>query len=259
MADSDNQYLMRVFALLDCFTVEKPEIGVREISRMTGISSSTCGRLLSELRDIGVLTQNEESRAYALGGRVTRWAGVYTATNDLRRVAFPYMQRIYRDTNETVTLYSCEEFDRVCVEQLESRRSVRAVEPIGTRIKVYRGSGGKSILAFRTPEEIERVLAYAAEQQDDTEIDPLRLELNGIRGKGFAVSHGEWQADCSGIASPIFSADGTPIGSVSISGPTQRFHDAEKLNDYAALLRENVSSISRELGYVKSEIQNNDH
>lgn len=59
--ESDHQHLARIFSLLDCFSVDKPEIGVREAARLTGISSSTCGRLLGELREIGVLVQDRKS------------------------------------------------------------------------------------------------------------------------------------------------------------------------------------------------------
>ena len=158
MASSEHQYINRIFSLLDCFSVENPELGVREAARMLNISPSSCGRLLSELRDEGILVQDMESRSYSLGGRVIRWAEVYSESSDLRKKAFPFMEEIYKKTNETVTLYTAEEFDRVCVERIESRKTVRVSEPIGTRINIFTGSGGKSILAFRTKEEIDHVL-----------------------------------------------------------------------------------------------------
>ena len=253
---SDNQYIKKIFSLLDLFSVEKPELGVREAARMLDISSSSCGRLMSELRDEGILIQDPDTRTYSLGSRVIRWAQIYTASSDLRKKSYPFMENIYKQTNETVTLYIAEEFDRVCVERIESRKTVRVAEPIGTRIKIFTGSGGKSILAFRTQEEIDRVLEYARtlpKYQDAEEFfSQLQEEFKQIRTKGYAVSHGEWESDVSGIGAPIFNEKGIPIGSISISGPTQRFLDQEKLRMYANILVENVSKISRELGYYPS-------
>ena len=253
---ADHQYISRIFSLLDCFSPEKPELGVREAARMLSISPSSCGRLLSELRDEGILVQNSDNRTYSLGGRVIRWAEVYTSSSDLRKKAFPYMQEIYGKTNETVTLYTAEEFDRVCVERIESRKTVRVSETLGTRIKIFTGSGGKSILAFRTPEEIQRVFDYAGMlpeyQNDDDYFEQLRRDLATVRKLGYAVSHGEWQTDASGIGAPIFNNKGIPIGSISISAPTQRFLDQGKLLEYAELLLKNVDHISRELGYIPS-------
>lgn len=253
MASAEHQYINRIFSLLDCFSLEKPELGVREAARLLNISPSSCGRLLGELRDEGILVQNNETRMYSLGGRVIRWAGVYTGSSDLRKKAFPYMQEMYKLTNETVTLYTAEEFDRVCVERIESRKTVRIVETVGTRIKIFTGSGGKSILAFRTPEEIERVFDYARtfpKYQDESFFIQLREEFETIRRLGYAVSHGEWETDASGIGAPIFNDKGLPIGSISISGPSQRFQDSEMLLSYSQILVKGVRQISRELGYM---------
>ena len=239
---------------MDCFSVEKPELGVREAARMLGISPSSCGRLLGELRDEGILVQNPDTRTYTLGGRVIRWAGVYTASSDLRKKAFPYMERIYKETNETVTLYSAREYDRICVERIESRKTVRIVEMVGTSIDIFAGSGGKSILAFRTPEEIEHVFDYARTlpkyRDDEKFFSQLEEEFISIRKQGYAVSHGEWQSDASGIGAPIFNDNGIPVGSISISGPTLRFLDEKVISSYAELLVKSVQQISRELGYL---------
>lgn len=253
MSATDHNYINRIFSLLDCFSVEKPELGVREAARMLNLSPSSCGRLLGELRDEGILIQDADTRMYSLGGRVIRWAGVYTASSDLRKKAFYFMEQIYKQTNETVTLYTAEEFDRVCVERIESRKTVRVAEPIGTRIKIFKGSGGKSILAFRTEEEINRVFEYARTLQQDKYTDDyfanLHEELLKIRSMGYAVSHGEWESDASGIGAPIFNDRGIPIGSISISAPTQRFSNQKILIEYADILVQNVEKISRELGY----------
>ena len=254
MASSEHQYINRIFSLLDCFSVEKPELGVREAARLLNLSPSSCGRLLCELRDEGILIQNLESRTYSLGGRVIRWAEVYSESSDLRKKAFPFMEEIYKQTNETVTLYIAEEYDRVCVERIESRKTVRVAEPIGTRINIFTGSGGKSILAFRTSDEIDHVLEYARtlpkfKNADDFFVQ-LQNEFQSIRKLGYAISHGEWESDASGIGAPIFNGKGVPIGSISISAPTQRFLDKEILESYAKILVKNVEKISRELGYI---------
>ena len=255
----EHQYINRIFSLLDCFSVEKPELGVREAARILNISPSSCGRMLGELRDEGILVQNMETRTYSLGGRVIRWADVYTASSDLRKKAYPWMQKIYKETNETVSLYSAEEFDRVCVERIESRKTVRIVETVGTRIKVFTGSGGKSILAFRTPEEINHVFEYARSlpkyHDDDLFFQQLQKEFTEIRKQGYAVSHGEWEDDASGIGAPIFNDKGIPIGSISISGPTQRFLDDAVIRMYAELLVKSVEQISRELGFMPNRFQ----
>ena len=45
------QILQRVIDILDCFTLEQPSLGVREVARKVGLSSSTAGRLMSAMKD----------------------------------------------------------------------------------------------------------------------------------------------------------------------------------------------------------------
>ena len=92
MKTGQDSHINRIFSLLDCFSIKQPELGVREAARLLGIPSSASGRLLSSLRNEGVLIQNPESRTYSLGGRVIRWAGIYNSTSDLSVFALPYMK-----------------------------------------------------------------------------------------------------------------------------------------------------------------------
>ena len=249
----NTSFTNRLFALLDCFSPQHPEIGVREAARMLNISSSSCGRLMSEMRNEGVLTQNPESRLYSLGGRVIRWAGVYLASSDLCSISLPLMKSLFKEVNETVILYVVEGDERVCVERFESFQNIRIVESIGLRLKLYAGSGGQAILAFMGEAEIERILALAAKeiQSDDIaeELRIIRNQLEETRRKGYAVSHGQWLSGASGIAAPIFDQRGRPIGSISISGPSDRFQSQEKIQKYADLLLPAVEKISYEMGY----------
>ena len=64
------QTLHRAIAILDCFTQENTELGVREIARMVNLSSSATGRLLAAMKEMGILSQNPETRAYSMGARV---------------------------------------------------------------------------------------------------------------------------------------------------------------------------------------------
>lgn len=219
---------------------------------MLNISSSSCGRLMSEMRNEGVLTQNPETKLYSLGGRVVRWAGVYVAISDLCSKSMPLMKSLFKEINETVTLYVVEGDERVCVERFESSQNIRIVESIGLRLKLYHGSGGQAILAFMGESEIDRILSLAAEEiqgdKVEEEIRTIRRQLEETRGRGYSLSHGQWLSGASGIAAPIFGARGKPLGSISISGPSDRFQSQEKIQKYADLLLPAVEKISYEMG-----------
>jgi DNA-binding IclR family transcriptional regulator len=246
------QMLNRAFQLLDCFTPDHPQLGVREAARMIGLSSSTTGRLMAAMKESGVLSQDPESRMYSLGGKVLSWAGVYTASLDVRQKAYFHMEQLFKSTQETISLYVIEGNDRVCVERMESNQSVRMTNRIGRRMPLYAGSAGKAFLAFVPEVRREEIIKSSAliPLTSNTITNPARLreDLLRIRQCGYAVSHGEWAIEASGVAAPIFDVRGDVIAVLTISGPNQRFTD-ETVARYASEVVQVAREISQEMGY----------
>jgi DNA-binding IclR family transcriptional regulator len=245
--------LAHVCEILDCFTQERTDLGVRELSRLTGLSSSTTGRLLQEMKERGVLQQNVETKTYSMGIRILNWSGVYLATLDIRAVAMPIMNELQQLSRETISLYVLDGTDRVCVERLESPQNVRIVARLGLRLPLYAGSAGKVILAFLSEAQQEHILATVPmrpfTQHTITDVTILRDEIIKIKQQGYASSHGEWIQDASGVAAPIFGPDRQVTGALTISGPTQRFN-TDVIERYGRDAVIAAMDISRLLGYT---------
>ena len=247
------QTLSRAIAVLDCFTQEQTELGVREIARMVNLSSSVAGRLLAGLKEMGILSQNPETRAYSMGPRVLSWAGIYQATLDVRNRALPFIQELHQSTRETISLYVLEGNERLCIERLESPQTVRIVTRVGRRLPLYAGSAGKVMLAFFSPEQQQAFFKSTPliPLTPKTITDPavLREELNKIRQAGCSISFGEWIEDAAGVAAPILDQNGNVFAALSISGPLQRFH-AGNVSKYCAEVKRVAAQISEGMGYA---------
>lgn len=250
---TDKGVLSHICDILDCFTPENPALGVRELSRLTNLSSSTVGRLVISMKAQGILQQNPETKQYSLGIRLLTWSGVYLAAMDIRSVSMPVMTDLQQLTRETISLYILDGTDRVCVERLESPQNVRIVARLGLRLPLHAGSAGKAILAF-LPEEKREFIIDSVPLQPFTRhtiLDPqvLRQELEETRQRGYAFSHGEWTEDASGVAAPVYGADRIVQGALTISGPTQRFTPAV-IKKYGQEAMAAAQSISRLLGFA---------
>jgi DNA-binding IclR family transcriptional regulator len=253
MENEKSKSLQRIVAILDCFTYERPELGVREIARLIGFSSSTTGRLLQAMKENGLLQQNPLNQSYSLGGKVLAWAGVYSSTLDVRNAALGAIQDLHRVTRETISLYVLEGNERVCVERLESTQNVRIVARLGRRVPLYAGSAGKVFLAFLPPARRDSILKAEPPTpitaSTIVDIAALMEELKRIRRKGYAVSFGEWVAEASGVAAPIFDARGEVVAALTISGPGQRFTE-DVVQHYVTDVTRVAGQISREMGFT---------
>lgn len=245
--------LQNILAILDSFSNVQPSLGVREAARITQLAPSTAGRLMQDLRDCGLLEQDEETRTYRLGARLLGWAGILLTITDLRQAALPYMLELKTKTSETVSLYQLEGNERLCIERIESDQNIRMVTRIGQRLPLYAGSAGKAMLAF-LPEHLQQEIIREIPlkpftNSTITDAFVLQQELKLIRQNGFAVSHGEWISDASGIAVPLFGLRNEVIGGLSISGPTSRF-SAEHIARFSNLAIETGRLISAKRGAI---------
>lgn len=252
MPAESSQTLSRAIAILDCFTQEKSELGVREIARMVELSSSATGRLLAAMKELGVLSQNPDTRAYSLGARVLTWAGTYNAVLDVRNRALPAIQELHQTTRESISLYILDGNERLCIERLESPQTVRIITRMGRRLPLYAGSAGKAMLAFLSPKQLDEYFKTTnmVPLTPMTIIEPeaLRCELQKVREVGFAISYGEWIEDAAGVAAPILDQNGEVVAALSISGPIQRFNE-EKVLIYSEAAKRVAAQISKSMGY----------
>ena len=246
------QTLNRATAVLDCFSIEHAQLGVREVARMVKLSTTTTGRLLAALKSLGVLTQDPATRSYAIGPRVLTWAEIYNATLDVRNLALPAIHELHEKTRETISLYILDGDERVCIERLESPQTVRIVARVGRRLPLYAGSAGKAMLAFLSPARqaayLSRVPLTSLTSSTITDRKALIRELEKICATGCAVSYGEWISDAAGVAAPVLDQNGAVIAGLSISGPIQRFTD-ENVPVYCAEVMRVAAQISESLGY----------
>ncbi|MBI5033741.1 MAG: IclR family transcriptional regulator [Chloroflexi bacterium] len=245
------QSLVRAIAILDCFRVEQPQLGVREVARQLNMSTSTVGRLLATLCSAGILSQDPKTRLYRMGPKVMAWSAVYTSVLDVREHARPLLEELHRITNETVSLYVLDRTERVCVERIESPERVRVVVRVGERMPLHAGSAGKALLAFLPSETIDEILSKPLERMTSNTIINRRTllkELELTRERGYAVSHAERFDDAIGLAAPIFDASGQVVAALNVAGPMSRFTD-DHVAKFAPKIIHLANQVSRTLGY----------
>ena len=250
----ETQSIMRAVAILDCFSLDHPELGVREIARQLHLSTSTVGRLLITLRSAGILSQDPTTRRYVMGPKILQWSSIYLSRLDLANEAAPALAELHRLTSETVSVYMLDANERVCIARIESPERVRVVVRVGERMPLHAGSAGKALLAFMPSEAVAQILGKPLERMTPNTIinrKTLTQELETVRKCGYAISHGERFQDALGLAAPIFNADGKVIAALNVAGPVMRFDDAA-VAKYAPKIIRLANQVSQALGYVSS-------
>lgn len=243
----------RAVAILNTFTRDRPEIGMSEISRMTGLTTSTTHRLLAGLQAHDLVRQVADRR-YALGPHVLRLAHVANARISLTEAALPVMRWLRDESGETVGLHVLQaDHLRIVVDQVESREALRRTYTgLGEPIPLHQGAPGKVLLAYLSRDAREAILARPLEAATASTIidaDVLRAEVQDIRRRGYAFSFEERVPGIRTVAVPVWDHTGTVIACISVTGPATRLTKA-RLSELAPLAVQGGRELSAQLGFV---------
>jgi DNA-binding IclR family transcriptional regulator len=106
---------------------------------------------------------------------------------------------------------------------------------------------GKVILASLSEERVRKILEQhglpAATENTICDESELFEELDRIDEQGYALEDEEREYSMRAVAVAIISKSGNPIGSLSISGPKDRFHENRIKEDIVPNLNSAASAI----------------
>src|SRR5215467_1834884 len=171
--------------------VEAEPRALSEVVGATGLSRATAHRLLAALAVHGLVRRDEDGR-WSLGLRLIGLGHAAAEALPGWLDARPALEWLRSQTGESVQLFVRDGDERVCVESLEAPHELRTIVPVGARLPLDRGSGGR---ALRGP------AAGAA---------------------GWVESVAERQPGVASVSAPVCDPSGRVVAAVSVSGPIDR-------------------------------------
>ena len=225
--------------------------GVTEVSRELEIHKSTAYRLLTTLRDRGLVEQDAATEKYRLGFGLVLLARAVRADPDILRCARPVCEHLSGHTRETVTIAVLEGDDAVVIHQSISRASALGVDWTGRHTPLHATAAGKIFLAYMPEDQLLRILEGPLERfTKNTIVDPesLKDHTGKIRDEGYGYTVEELETGLNAVGAPIRGADGAVVGAVSVSGPAFRLRP-DALPEIGELSRRAAAEISRCLGF----------
>jgi len=206
------------------------ELSLAKLAGATALAPSTAHRLLNTMLDLGFVRQ-DESRRYGPGHRLL---GLVSAAEQrlaaLRAAALPHMTELASACGETAHLTILDGSQVVFIEQVLGSGTIRVEVKVGSRMDAHVTAAGKALLAWQPDAYLEPLFAAGLRRfTPSTLTDPeaLRQDLAGVRAHGWASELEEHELGAGCVAAPIMPAAGTPIASLSVSGPTSRLRPDE--------------------------------
>jgi len=241
-----NQSIIKAFTLLNAFTADKKEWGVRELATKSGYNKSTTYRLLSTLVSLNAVQQNENekyslgSKLFELGNRVSLYQSLINATKiPIRDIAI--------EIQETVLFGVLKDNQVFYINKAESIQGLKISTSVGSFQPIHATAIGKVLLAFSSETKKENILKSlsftAITKNTITKKNVFINTLGKIKKQGYALDLEEFELGLICVAIPIFNKNNKLIGSISASGPSSRF-ELKNVSNYISILKTGASKIN---------------
>ena len=245
--------LDRVVVLLDCFTSEKPELGVTELAIQVGMGKGTVHRLMSAMEGHHLVEQDKVTRRYRLGLKLLELGGRVAETIGQVSVAQPFLRSLVEEYGETAHMAILDEGMTRYVAKVEGSRALRTPSRIGAHLPAHCTASGKVLMAHLSDAEVDAIVRTRGlpglTTRTITDPEIFRRELKRIRRRGYAIDNQELEHGLRCIAVPIRDHTNQVVLSISLSGPNTRLTDAV-LSGVAERLLAISEKLSETLGGV---------
>jgi IclR family KDG regulon transcriptional repressor len=217
--------LDQALALLQAFTREKPNWGVRELAKQLDLNHSVVYRILATFQGHGFLQQDKETKKYKLGLAFMEYAALLREHLQLSDMIYPIMKRLSEETGESIFLTWLDSHEGVCIEIYESSQNIKYGLSIGSRTPLFAGASNKIIMAHLSPEVQESIILKGLKSDSYKKAmsrESILASLKKIRQEGWAYSVGDYSDSVFGIAVSLCNRKNDVIGSLTVAGPEYR-------------------------------------
>lgn len=233
--------LIRDIELLEVLAMPEAHaagLGVSRIAELSGRDKAQVSRALATLAEAGLVSRNEETRAYRPGWRLFSLATHATETH-LAHIGAAYLRRVVSGLNETTHLCVLRGNKVVTVRSELASHAFRGLGWEGTAVDLYSTSAGRVLISewdkptvtkwwelfpYREPAEHTATIIPDDPRRDQAQftlrmlIDKLQL----IRRYGYATVDEEFEPGLVGVSAPVYDFRGDIVAAINVAAPKSR-------------------------------------
>lgn len=230
--------LGKAIKILECFSIEEPELGITQISNKLGIYKSSVHNIITTLESYGYIEKNLSNDKYRLGLKMLQFSYIISNQIGFRYSVHPYLQEIAKEFSESCYFAIPNDLSVLYLDAAYPMGMVAFRTVVGDRAPLYCTGIGKAMLAYMDDKAIETVKARGFEKFTENTIcseEEYHRELSTIKQQGYSIDNMEHEYGVKCVGVPIFSHDGSVCGGLSVTGPSLRF-DSKRIEQIARVL-----------------------
>lgn len=229
LADDENDPLAitavsKSLHLLQFFHPQTPLLTLTQLSQQTGFPVPTVQRITDTLIGLGYLKKDQPKRAFHVSERALDLLYRFQMGNPLLRSIWPRLIRLREECGLRCSFCILDGTEIIHLLHVQSRPqpAFRTAYP-GRRLPAVSSSGGRAILSWLPPEEIDRILSESPLQPGTpftvTDTEEIRKEILEASTRGVAFTDRQSIRDEVNVAAAVPGPNGRPAGAIVVSAP----------------------------------------
>lgn len=246
------QTFFKVLSLLEAFTVEQPELTLRQISQRSKTSTSTLYRYLRAMEDDGYVTRDPENGKYSVGLRLVELGGIALSRMEFRRYGQITLDKLSAKLQINSNIGLLYEGDLMHIafavhEDVGLRHAV-----IGRRSPAHCTAMGKVLLAAAGKARTHAIIdTYGWRPVTGFSINNyMRLdeELDAICRRGYAIDYREASENSGCVSFPVIARGNKVVAALSVSTTLSKLD--QRKDALIESVMESGEKLSNELGFI---------
>jgi IclR family transcriptional regulator, pca regulon regulatory protein len=226
--------------VIEAFDQDRPRLSISEVAQRAGLSRAAARRHLLTLTRLGYAHQ--QGRQFELSAKVLRFGQSYMHSARLPRLLQPQLTRMALTLQEASSAGVLDGQDVISVAAATAGRVVSATVQPGSRVPAWCTANGRVLLAALPNEALDAFIArqplLPLTPQTLTQRDRLRLEIERVRVRGYALVDQELEPGLRTLSVPLRNFRGEVVAAINVSAHAGRMSTAELLDRCLPMLLE---------------------
>jgi IclR family acetate operon transcriptional repressor len=232
---------LRAFAALEQIAVAPGPLSLDEFTSALQLPKPTVYRILTLLKEAGLLRREPPGKRYTIGPRLTAFAVDLWRSDTLRAQWHRALEDAVAETGESCNLTLLEGNKVLYLDRVETKHPLRLHLEAGTRVPLHCTASGKLFLSDMNTAEARHLLGEEPYERFTaktmTSFEPLQAELKRVKRTGVGTHDCELFDDSVAIAVPVLGPGGAVFAAVAVHAPSSRASIKSSMRFVGALQR----------------------
>lgn len=243
----------RALDLLEQFQKCDAELGITDLSNRLKLEKNNVFRLVVTLKAKNYLEMNDSTGKYRLGMQTRALGQVAASRFNFASQVRPFLNELKQQCNEACYFSVIQGEYTYYLDGVDTDLPVRVDQRVGSSRSVYCTAAGRVLLAFMDPKKRDELLSGVeikrVTERTITDVVLLKMELDNVAQKGYAVDNQEHDTGVMEVAAPVMDSHGEIVGALSILGPEIRLAGSRLERELIPLVCLSASRLSAALGH----------